>query len=332
MGNHKMKGFVVGFYVAIFALLKLSLQEQMEGDVVAGLISVDQSKAGDYAAGEAPQVFQIKAKAHNNPDFKPTKCVAKGPDGTKYEMKPGATFKDKKIKCLCDCIILPPTECGVAFTCIDSSMEGTWNVTMYNSNGDIIIVQQSVKQHSLTCTFHPVDGQWGEWGSWSEECEGEHQKRTRKCDSPPPSQHPRGKDCVGPSQDLRPCPPKDCPSAEWELHGEFCYRFVDKDLSWIDAWHHCKNEEDAHLASIHSHEENCILSCLGKAGTRFPFWLDGRFIEEGTDDKGKIGYGQTAPNSTSQNGNKDPTREVVVRVMANLRKPQDMTASRVESL
>merc|ERR1712150_21480 len=163
MGNHKMKGFVVGFYVAIFALLKLSLQEQMEGEVVAGLISVDQSKAGDYAAGEAPQVFQIKAKAHNNPDFKPTKCVAKGPDGTKYEMKPGATFKDKKIKCLCDCIILPPTECGVAFTCIDSSMEGTWNVTMYNSNGDIIIVQQSVKQHSLTCTFHPVDGQWGEW-------------------------------------------------------------------------------------------------------------------------------------------------------------------------
>merc|ERR1711894_174155 len=46
--------------------------------------------------------------------------------------------------------------------------------------------------------------------------------------------------------------------------------------------------------------------------------------------KGKIGYGRTAPNSTTQNGNTDPTRELVL-VMVNLRKKQDITASRVES-
>merc|ERR1712150_387826 len=293
MGNHKMR--VVGFFLVIFELLKLSLTEKIEGDVVAGLISIDQPKAGDYAATDGEKgkgkALSIRATPKKT-DFRPTKCVAKAPDGTKYEMKPGKTYKGGKIKCLCDVVVdLLPHECGIVIVdyCWNKSFHGKWTLDECNANGDCLSKEVEKSEHESGCVYHhiPVDGQWGEWGSWAEECEGEHQKRTRKCDSPAPSQHPRGKDCVGPSQDLRPCPPKDCPSAEWELHGEFCYRFVDKDLSWIDAWHHCKNEEDAHLASLHSHEENCILSGLGKAGTRFPFWLDGRFIEEGTDDKGK---------------------------------------------
>merc|ERR1711894_393871 len=154
MGNHKMKGFVVAVYVVIFSSLKFSLAEQIEGDVVAGLISIDQPKAGDYAAADGEnqgQFYQIRGSP-KNPDFRPTSCVAKGPDGTKYKIRSGHTFKDGKISCLCDVVVdLPPHQCGIAFKCIDASMEGNWTLIETDSTGAVFSFNKNVKSEMHAC-------------------------------------------------------------------------------------------------------------------------------------------------------------------------------------
>ena len=69
----------------------------------------------------------------------------------------------------------------------------------------------------LKCTgkFHSsfaVNGNWSEWGEYSlcsVSCGGGVQARYRECDNPLPAYG--GKDCVGESEEIRPCNQFPCP-------------------------------------------------------------------------------------------------------------------------
>ena len=59
----------------------------------------------------------------------------------------------------------------------------------------------------------PVDGQWGRWGPFSgcsHPCGGGKMPRSRKCDSPAPSNG--GRYCVGPEWDSMSCNTHACPA------------------------------------------------------------------------------------------------------------------------
>ena len=60
-----------------------------------------------------------RVSCSKTPDFR-------GPDGKKYKLKHGKTYKRHMLACLCDEVDLPPSECGIAIACIDSSLAGNW--------------------------------------------------------------------------------------------------------------------------------------------------------------------------------------------------------------
>merc|ERR1712001_124853 len=76
------------------------------------------------------------------------------------------------------------------------------------------------------------------------------------------------------------CSQGDCANG-WASFRGFCYKLVMKKLSWAEAWHHCRDQLSAILASIHSNDENCFVARrLHPPGYIGNFWLDGRFIFE----------------------------------------------------
>lgn len=70
----------------------------------------------------------------------------------------------------------------------------------------------------------PVDGRWGPWTFWSrcsESCGDGQQLRSRRCNSPPPSNG--GNDCTGASTERRPCNDRQCPvDGGWSNWGPWC--------------------------------------------------------------------------------------------------------------
>jgi len=66
----------------------------------------------------------------------------------------------------------------------------------------------------------PINGKYGDWNSWSAcslSCGSGLRKRSRNCDSPPPSS--RGDACKGPSIEETACNEEDCPSSYSCLDG-----------------------------------------------------------------------------------------------------------------
>jgi len=60
-----------------------------------------------------------------------------------------------------------------------------------------------------------IDGKWSDWGPWgscSKTCGGGTQKRSRACNSPPPSPN-GGAPCEGEDEDTRECGDETCPSS-----------------------------------------------------------------------------------------------------------------------
>ena len=71
------------------------------------------------------------------------------------------------------------------------------NLKIFQSNGRADCAGSATATENCNTQACPVEGQWGQWGGFtgcSATCGGGQKQRTRKCDSPPPSNG--GKDCA----------------------------------------------------------------------------------------------------------------------------------------
>ena len=73
----------------------------------------------------------------------------------------------------------------------------------------LVLVTEATEDMSELETLFLVDGgfgPWSDWGDCSKPCNFDgtaNQKRTRQCDSPPPSNN--GADCIGEKEELKRC-------------------------------------------------------------------------------------------------------------------------------
>ena len=94
---------------------------------------------------------------------------------------------------------------------------------------------------------HSVDGEWGEWSTFTKctkTCGDGVMKRTRKCDSPSPSDG--GRTCSGSSQSTEKCNSKKCP-------GILCFVSVFSE--------HLFNVESLHLLNIFFVNHTAVKFC-----------------------------------------------------------------------
>ena len=70
----------------------------------------------------------------------------------------------------------------------------------------------------------------------------------------------------------------DC-SSDYEPHGKrYCYKYIPKKKTWIEALKYCRINEGAHLPGINDQEEDCYVGGIAKDTDKF--WLGGRLLTE----------------------------------------------------
>jgi len=224
--------------------------------------------------------------------------MCRAPNGQIYDLSPHKSYKAGFIKVLGDVTKLPPSQCGLAIKCISKEFQGKWSISSGDAAGNWCNTTVEIKMSEKTCTngTNPVttkgcltkkDCGPGKCCSDRKICVDQGQ-----CRGPPPPPPPPhhlgcqtkqncapGKCCLA-GNICGDCPrPGDCGTGWTQFKGS-CYKLVKSKLAWAEAWHHCQDKENAHLASILSHEENCFVSSLLPASPRQPFWMDGRFIRD----------------------------------------------------
>ncbi|XP_067022326.1 uncharacterized protein [Acropora muricata] len=96
-------------------------------------------------------------------------------------------------------------------------------MTIASSSDDVYLAENVAFLKGLVANLTqnkcPVNGNWSEWGEYSlcsVSCGGGVQARYRECDNPLPAYG--GKDCVGESEEIRPCNQFPCPvDGRWSL-------------------------------------------------------------------------------------------------------------------
>ena len=101
-------------------------------------------------------------------------------------------------------------------------------------------MRNSVKKRSTKKKYYiriyihyQVNGGWGPWEPWGEcsvSCGGGMKMKTRRCDSPPPSNG--GKDCRGKSKKTRRCNRKSCCRNVWSKNNAAKQR-REENVQWI---------------------------------------------------------------------------------------------------
>merc|ERR1712025_580503 len=104
--------------------------------------------------------FKVKKKSAVRGDVHIKECIIRGPDGTKYRIRPGVSYGHGKIRCLCDMENVPDNVCGVWIAGFSQREFGRWQFAAKTTSQVEMRREENIEIIEFPCGG-PVKPHWG---------------------------------------------------------------------------------------------------------------------------------------------------------------------------